>query len=136
MLRLALALTLASLAVGGAANAAGPAPGITQGGGGVTVPGQQLRFVALAGPGLTTLVSTQRATGTVSRSRTIGGDWGVPAVAFDGTTGGLSRDGRHLVIADWVPPESSVLRARSDFQLVDTATLKTIGQISLRGDFA
>jgi hypothetical protein len=136
MLRLALAVSLVSLAFAGAAHAAGPSPGILQGGGGVTAPGQPLRFVTLSGPGLTTLVSIERAGGTVVRSRTLGGDWGVPAVAFDGTAGGLSRDGRLLVLADWLPPQNGALRATSDFQLVNTATLRTLGRISLPGDFA
>jgi hypothetical protein len=136
MARLVVALALSALAIAAAAHAGGPSPGLVQGSAGVTGPGQPLRFVTLAGPGLTMLESIERATGRVVKWRALGGEWGVPAVAFDGTAGGLTRDGRTLVLADWVPPENSALRGSSDFQLVDTETLRTRGRVSLKGDFA
>jgi hypothetical protein len=82
------------------------------------------------------LESIERATGRVVKWQALGGEWGVPAVAFDGTAGGLTRDGGTLVLADWGPPENGALRASSDFQLVDTETLRTRGRVSLDGDFA
>jgi hypothetical protein len=136
MARLVVALALSALAVSAVAHAAGPSPGLVQGSAGVTRPGQPLRFVTLAGPGLTMLESVERATGRVVKWRALGGEWGVPAVAFDGTAGGLTRDGRTLVLADRVPPQDSPLRSSSDFQLVDTETLRTRGRVSLEGDFA
>jgi hypothetical protein len=136
MARLVAALALSALAIAAAAHAAGPSPGLVQGSAGVSGPGQPLRFVTLTGPGLTMLESIERATGRVVKWRALGGEWGVPAVALDGTAGGLTRDGRTLVLADWVPPENSALRGSSDFRLVDSETLRTRGRVSLKGDFA
>jgi hypothetical protein len=131
-----LALSALALSAAAAAHASGPSPGLVQGSAGVTGPGQPLRFVTLVGPGLTMLESIERATGRVVKWRALGGEWGVPAVAFDGTSGGLTRDGGTLVLADWGPPDHGALRGSSDFQLVDTETLRTRGRVSLEGDFA
>jgi hypothetical protein len=60
----------------------------------------------------------------------------VPLVANDGTAGGLSRDGRMLVLADWNPPRNNALRASSRFLLVNTKNLRLWRKITLRGDFA
>jgi hypothetical protein len=136
MARFVVAFALSALALSAAAHASGPSPGLVQGSAGVTGPGQPLRFVTLVGPGLTMLESIERATGRVVKWRALGGEWGVPAVAFDGTAGGLTRDGGTLVLADWGPPENGALRASSDFQLVDTETLRTRGRVLLDGDFA
>jgi hypothetical protein len=137
MTRLVVALVLSAAAVvATAAHAAGPSPGLVQGFEGVTGPRQPLRFVTLDGPGVTMLESIERATGRVVKWRTIGGDWGIPAVTFSGTAGGLSRDGSMLVIADRVPPEDGGLRASSDFQVIDTDTLRARGRVDLDGDFA
>ncbi len=57
-----------------------------------------------------------KATGRVVRSRVLHGEWGIPYVAFDGTVDGLSRDGRTLVIADWVQTGNSPFRPSSSFR--------------------
>ena len=62
--------------------------------------------------------------------------WGIPLVANDGTPGGLSRDGRLLVVADWATGRSTPLRATSRFLLVNTRTLRTWRRIELPGDFS
>jgi hypothetical protein len=136
MARLVAALVLSAALLAPVARAAGPSPGLVQGSEGATRPGQPLRFVTLAGSGLTMLESIERATGRVVKWRALGGEWGIPAVTFGGMAGGLSRDGSALVLADFVSPGDDGLRATSDFQLIDTATLRTRGRISLRGDFA
>jgi hypothetical protein len=60
----------------------------------------------------------------------------VPLVANDGTTGGLTRDGRLLVLAEWKPPRTyNALRTRSRFVLLTTTSLRVWRRITLSGDF-
>jgi hypothetical protein len=128
---LALALVPVAVADGG-----GPSPGLMQGWTGVTGPGQPLRFVTLPTGRLTVVESIGRFSGKVVQWRTLAGTWGVPMVANDGTTGGLSRDGRMLVLADWNTARNSPLRAVSRFKLFNASNLHAWRTITLRGDFA
>jgi hypothetical protein len=130
------ALVAPALVLAAAAAAGGPSPGLVQGSTGVTRPGQPLRYVTLTSQGTTTLVSISKASGRVVKWRTLHGQWGVPAVTFDGKADGLTRDGRTLAIADWVQPENNPLRDVSQFQLVDTKSLLPQKTISLRGEFS
>jgi len=58
-------------------------------------------------------------------------------VANDGSTGGLSRDGRLLVLAGWNPPKvKGQLRTTSRFLLVSTRSLKVWRRVTLPGDFS
>jgi hypothetical protein len=103
-MRRALTITLcgfglALLPVASAASDGGPVPPV-QGGTGVTAAGSPFNFVAVgSGRSHTVLQRIRRNTGTVERSRVIPGFLGVPGVAFDGSTTGLSADGRTLVLA-------------------------------------
>ena len=126
---------LATLVFAGAAQAAGPSPGLLQGSTGITTPGQSQRFVTLAGPSTTTLAAIDKATGGITRWRTLRGSWGIPLVAFDGTPEGLSRDGKTLVVADWNQPPNSPLRASSTFRIYDTKLLTKRFAFRLRGDW-
>lgn len=58
---------------------------------------------------------------------------GVPMVAIDGTSGGLSRDGRTLVLSQ---PRTTYPERRSTLYLVDARTLRLRRAITLRGDFS
>jgi hypothetical protein len=136
MSRLLAVLALSLLVFAGAASAAGPSPGLLEGSTGITTPNQPYRFVALGGPRTTTLAAIDKATGGVTRWRTLTGSWGIPLVAFDGTAAGLSRDGKTLVIADWVQPANSPLRPSSTFRIYDASSLTKRGQFTLDGDFS
>src|SRR5712691_2560702 len=92
-------ITPAAVADGG-----GPNPGLMQGWTGVTGPGQPFRYVTLTTGTSTVLEAVRRSTGRVLNWRPLRGTWGVPMVANDGTAGGLSRDGRLLVLAGWNAP--------------------------------
>jgi len=114
-MRRALTLTLCGFAVMPAAVAAadgGPVPPM-QNGAGVTLPGSPVNFVAVgSGVNHTVVERIRRSTGAVERSRVIDGYFGIPAVAFDGSTTGLSADGRSLVLAEnsmRYPPKSTTL---------------------------
>ena len=69
--------------------------------GGVTVNGSEYRYVAISPgtPGKVTVVSRiEQQGGRVSRWWYLPGSYYVPAVAYDGSGGGLSADGRWLVL--------------------------------------
>jgi hypothetical protein len=132
-LRLALVLALVLAA---AANAAGPSPGLLQGPAGITTPTQKYRFVTLHGARTTKLAAIDKSTGRVVHSRLLRGEWGIPFVAFDGTVDGLSRDGKTLVIADWVQGKNSPFRPRSSFRVYGTSRLDLRSRFTLRGDFS
>jgi hypothetical protein len=136
MPRLLVVLALSFLVFAGAARAGGPSPGLLQGSTGITTPNQHYRFVTLAGPQTTTLAAINKSTGALTRWRTFPGSWGIPLVTFDGTAEGLSRDGKTLVIADWVQPSDSPLRPSSSFRVYDAGSLKKRMQFTLRGDFS
>jgi hypothetical protein len=85
-----LATPASALAVGGPIQP-------VQGGAGVTMPGVSASFVAMRA-GRETRIDRMRA-GTVEASRLLPGHLGVPGVGLDGSTTGLSADGRTLVVA-------------------------------------
>ena len=56
-----------------------------------------------------------------------------PPVALDGTAGGLSADGRSLVL---VPPRTGLALRRTKLEVFDAATLRGRDEFVLRGDFS
>jgi hypothetical protein len=124
-----LVLALAALAATGGAAGADAQKGLPSahllGGKGVLSPDGKHRYVALS-TGRQTIVSEIRvAGGQVVRWRFVPGYVGVPVVGEDGTTDGLTRDGRTLVLAGI--PETRANRVVTPFALVD------IGSLRLRG---
>ena len=63
----------------------------------------------------------------------LAGRWSVPAVAYDATPSGLSADGRTLVL---INSRRAFPRARTQFALVDTKTLRITRRLTLKGDFS
>jgi hypothetical protein len=103
---------------------------------GVTAPGQPLRFVTLPARSQTVLAAVRRSTGRVIQWRSLDGTWGIPMVANDGTTAGLSLDGRLLVLGDWSRAANVGIRTSSRFFLVNTKTFGVWRRITLPGDFS
>jgi hypothetical protein len=126
-----LGVLCAALTQAAAVSAGGPSPGVTQGGGGLER--GDIRYVALPSGGGTALAAVRRHGGRVVRFVALPGSWGIPTVAFDGTTDGLSRDGRALVLAQASP--GSPLRTRSSFLVLDAQRFKIRDTIRLKGDF-
>lgn len=92
-------LGAALAAPAGADGAGGPVPPV-QAGAGARSPDGALGYVAVS-TGHSTLVERIRhGTGVVERVRLIAGSYGVPGVAYDGSTTGLSADGSTLVLAE------------------------------------
>jgi hypothetical protein len=86
-------------------------------------------FIA-RGVGGETVVTAERANGSVLRSQRIDGQFGIPMVTPNGLTGGLFRDGRAFVL------QSMGYNARTHFKVVRTKDLRVRQSISLKGTFA
>ena len=129
----ALAALVAALAVPSAAADGLPVLGVDVGAEGVTVPGSDARFVALAAPHGTLVARISLRGGRVLNFRYLGRRYTVPAVAYDGSVGGLSADGRTLVLLE---PRATFPRARTPLRVFDAATLRTRESIDLPGDYS
>jgi hypothetical protein len=129
---LALAAVLgAAWAAVAAADGGGPSPGPSWGGPGKVDSARGLRYVALnVGTSGTLIESVRLSDGVVMRWISLRGMLGIPMVAWDGSMGGLSRDGRHLVLASAPGPRWT------RFVEIDPATMRVLGQVRLRGRFA
>jgi hypothetical protein len=111
---------------------AGPSPGIMQGRDGIAR--GDVRYAAVASGADTILIAVRRDGGRILRSKPLVGMWGIPLVAFDGTPGGLTADGRRLILSDsnGVNP-----RARStSFLVVDTKRFRILQTVRLKGSFS
>ncbi len=132
MTRNALILAAAALALGlvPAAGAVGPSlPAVT-----TPVSLGDVSY-ATKPSGSTTLLS-ERVAGRLAHRTTLAGGWGVPMVTLGASgVGGLSPNGRILVLSDNVSSDGA-LRDRSRFAVVDTHTLEVVRTIALRGDYS
>jgi len=130
---LRIALVAALVLVPTALADGGPSPGVDQGSYGVLSTNGAVRYVTLSGRQSTMVEAIRTSDGHVLRWRALAGGWGIPFVTYNGTTGGLARNGRALVLGE--SAFGGGLRSRSTFAVVDP---KTFGYqtISLKGDFA
>jgi hypothetical protein len=128
------ALCLATAVVAGSAAADGlPVLGIDVGTKGVVAARSGVRYVTIpAGPD-TVVARTAVHGGRVLRYTRLRGIFTIPAVAYDGSAGGLSGDGRTLVL---IQPRVRFPRATTGFAVYDAARLKLLQRIRLRGDFS
>jgi hypothetical protein len=119
-----------------AARAAGdglPVLGIDVGAAGVAVPGVDARMVALPVPGGTLIERIATPTGAVVASRFLRRTLTIPAVAYDATAGGLSADGRTLVL---IRPRSSFPQRRTAMVFAEARHLRVRARLRLQGDFS
>jgi hypothetical protein len=92
-------VVLAALVLPSSALAAYPTPYANQGSPGVLSRDGTLRFVAYDAPGPTTLLAAVDAgDGSRLRSSSLPGSFGVPMLTYNGVSGGLSHDGKTLVL--------------------------------------
>jgi hypothetical protein len=130
---LAAAGTIATI-VAPAARADGlPVLGIDVGSSGVTVPGAGVRYVTLPAGRSTIVAAVQRDGGRIVRSFSWPGTFTIPAVAYDGSAGGLSADRRTLVL---IEPRVRFPRAQTRLLVVDARSLRQARLVQLRGDFS
>jgi hypothetical protein len=100
---------------------------------GVTTPGGPDRFVTLSTGANTMVARVRRAGGQVQASRTLQGRLAVPAVALDGAAGGLSANGRTLVV---IQPRRAFPRRSTRFVVLGATHLQVRDRVRLRGDFS
>ena len=130
MKRALLLASVAAVVLVGSAGGAGPSPGIAFGSPGVVSHDGKIRYVTMRA-GIGTLVEAIRTrTGTV-RSRFLKGFYGLPMVAYDGSMGGLSRDGKRLV----VQRPASTNGGKTRFVVLDPRSLRVQTRITLNGSF-
>lgn len=131
-IRTALAAVAATaLAGGGTAYAdGGPVAGVTSGGAGVTW--GSLRYVALPTPRGTAVAQIDRATGTVNGFASLRGSWGIPQVAYDGSTAGVSAGGQVLVLGR---SAMTLYQQRTQFALVNPVKMRLKRIVTLHGAF-
>lgn len=126
-------LIAAAIAAAGVRADGLPVLGVDVGPAGITTPGSPYRWVAID-EGKTTLVArVARNGGSVVRWRRLAGSFTIPAVAYDGTAGGLTHDASKLVL---IAPRRSFPRAVTTFLLLDPKDLVVYRRIRLRGDFS
>jgi len=112
-----IAALLAAFAAPVAAWADGlPVLNVDVGSTGVTAPEANVRYVTLPADRNTLVAMVAADGGKVVRSRLLRGNFTVPAVAYDGSAGGLSADGSSLVL---ITPRQDFPRATTTFRLID-----------------
>jgi hypothetical protein len=132
---LAVALTALVTVVSGARADGSPyAPGLVQGASGALDPSGGTRYVTLATARSTVVAAIGVRNGLVRRSTALRGFYGVPIIAWDGSTGGVSGDGRTLTLASYGPLPGDVGVTR--FVLLRTRTLRKTHAFALQGSWA
>lgn len=121
------------LALPAAAHADGP-PVTSLGAGpeGVVDHGNQARFVALAAATETVVAKSRTGGGQVEQATVLDGRWGVPIVTEDGTSSGVSADGRTLVLFRLA---KAYPRRRSTFTVLDLRSFSVARTLSLKGEW-
>src|SRR5919198_1889956 len=137
MLRRLLVCLALGLVTAPAAFAAGPDPGVVLGDRGAVTRDGNTRYTAVSGLGTTTVFATRVRDGSVLRSATLRGGFGVPAVAFDGETGGVSGDGSTLGLADLRTGNGEYpLKRHSSFAVLDVKSLRLRERVELPGHYS
>ena len=126
-----VALAAAIGVAGASANGSPYSPGLTYGWDGVRAPAAEVRYVTLGDDRRTTVAAIRVNGGRVVRSWSLRGFYGIPLVAYDGTSGGISGDRRSLVVASYGPRPGDAGVTR--FAVLDTRTLRPRQLIGLAG---
>jgi hypothetical protein len=91
------------------------------------------RYVSLPAGRDTVVAAVSQNGGQVLRSRLLDGRFTIPAVAYDGSPGGLSADGRTLVL---INPRVRFPRRTTTLAVLGTQGLRARDGIALKGDFS
>jgi hypothetical protein len=130
----ALAVVAAIAAGSAGANGSPYSPGLVYGWSGVGAQNGAVRFVAFGMPKSTIVAAVRARDGHVMRSAVVRGFYGVPLVAYDGTSAGLSGDGRWLVLASYGPYPGNA--GKTSFAVLSTKTLKPRLRVALSGSWS
>jgi hypothetical protein len=110
-----------------------PVLGIDVGPQGVTTPASTTRYVALQAGNVTLVAQTSRHGGRVLRYVRLPGSFTIPAVAYDGSAGGLSADDQTLVL---IQPRVGFPRADTTFAILSTKRFVVMRTFTLHGDYS
>jgi hypothetical protein len=98
-----------------------------------TPPVDDVRYMTIpAGKG-TVVAKVDMTNGQIDLSRFIPRRFSVPLVAYDGSTSGLSADGKTLIL---IAPRKSFPRPDTTFAILGTRGLRTRDTVTLDGDFS
>lgn len=129
-----LVAALGTAFVAAAAHADGlPVLGIDVGRTGVALSSGGPRYVTIPTGNSTIVERIAQPGGEVLASRSLRGSFTIPAVAYDGSAGGLSADGKTLVL---IEPRTSFPRARTKLLVLGSDGLKPRRLVTLQGDFS
>jgi hypothetical protein len=128
-----LPLLLLLWPVVGAASDGGPSPGVVSGWDGVAARSGAVRYVAVTAQNWTTVEAVRVRGGRVLRFASVRGYYGVPLVTQNGTAGGLSHDGRTLVLSSYPSPAANAV---SRFAVFNTRSLHLKRVVTLRGTYS
>ncbi len=128
------AFAIAMFAATATAGADGlPVLGVDVGASGVATRDGVSRFVTVAVGKKTLVARVATRGGQLLDSRSLGGTFTIPAVAYDSSSSGLSADGKTLVL---IQPRSSFPRAQTVFVFLSTHPLRARAHVTLAGDFS
>jgi hypothetical protein len=91
------------------------------------------RYVTIPAGSKTIVEQVAQHGGQVLAWRSLRGTFTIPAVAYDGSAGGLSADGATLVL---IEPRTSFPRAATKLLVLSTDGLKPLRTVDLQGDFS
>jgi hypothetical protein len=129
-----LLAALVAAVVPAAARADGlPVLGIDVGSTGVASSSDGTRYVTIPAGSRTIVEQIAQHGGQVLAWRSLRGTFTIPAVAYDGSAGGLSADGTTLVL---IEPRTSFPRATTRLVVLSSDGLKPLRVVKLRGDFS
>ena len=129
-----LLAALVAAVVPAAARADGlPVLGIDVGSTGVASSSDGTRYVTIPAGSRTIVEQIAQHGGQVLAWRSLRGTFTIPAVAYDGSAGGLSADGTTLVL---IEPRTSFPRATTKLVVLSSDGLKPLRVVKLQGDFS
>jgi hypothetical protein len=99
---------------------------------GVLEPAGEHRFTAVPLATKTVLTKSQTRGGRVLRASILDGRWGVPVVANDGTSAGISADGATMVLARVA---QAYPRRHSSFAVIDARSMALRDAVELDGEW-
>ncbi|HST19277.1 MAG TPA: hypothetical protein VLK36_16675 [Gaiellaceae bacterium] len=131
---IAVAALASSLVAAPLASADGlPVLGVDDGSSGVAAPAGASRYVTIPTGNGTLVERIRRAGGQVLATHLVAGEYTIPAVAYDGSAGGLSGDRHTLVL---IEPRRAFPRARTRLLVLDAPSLRVRAHVDLAGDFS
>jgi hypothetical protein len=110
-----------------------PVLGVDVGSTGVASSSDKARYVTIPAGNRTIVERVAQHGGQVLAWRSLRGALTIPAVAYDGSAGGLSADGTTLVL---IEPRTSFPRATTKLLVLSTVGLKPLRAVKLQGDFS